>query len=181
MMNGAAIQNDLTWLMSEPGKIAATIIVLIAIGLVALALEYLRMRMNGWLALVVVSVIALVMALLVQRVFARDDGRYAASPLKPWFDSLRSGRGSCCSDADGWALADVDWESKDGHYRVRLPVMQFVPNASQQAPAPGTAMVWVDVPDDAVITEPNRAGRTMVWPIWGDGPTIRCFMPGAMT
>jgi hypothetical protein len=43
-------------------------------------------------------------------------------------------------------------------------------------------MVWVDVPEDAVITEPNRAGRTMVWPIWGyQGPTIRCFMPGSMT
>jgi hypothetical protein len=23
---------------------------------------------------------------------------------------------------------------------------------------------WIDVPDDAVINEPNRAGRTMVWP-----------------
>jgi hypothetical protein len=25
-------------------------------------------------------------------------------------------------------------------------------------------MDWVDVPNEAVITEPNRAGRTMVWP-----------------
>ena len=41
---------------------------------------------------------------------------------------------------------------------------------------------WIDVPDDAVITEPNRAGRTMVWPIKGAlGTTIRCFMPGSMT
>src|SRR5947208_16829212 len=51
---------------------------------------------------------------------ARDDGRYANSPLKPWFDSLRSGKGLCCSDADGSVISDVDWESKDGHYRVRL-------------------------------------------------------------
>jgi len=33
-----------------------------------------------------------------------------------------------------------------------------------------------------VITEPNRAGRTMVWPLRGYlGTTIRCFMPGSMT
>jgi hypothetical protein len=45
---------------------------------------------------------------------------------------------------------------------------------------------WVDVPDDALITEPNRAGRTMVWPYkadrWTDHPhtEIRCFIPGSM-
>jgi len=96
---------------------------------------------------------------------ARDlDGRYANSPLKQWFDSLRSGKGPCCSDADGSALADVDWESKGGHFRVRLDGE------------------WIDVPDEAVITEPNRIGRTMVWPLRGYlGLTIRCFMPGSMT
>jgi hypothetical protein len=52
--------------------------------------------------------------------FARDDGRYAASPLKEWFDSLKSKNGPCCSDADGTALSDVDWESRDGRYRVRI-------------------------------------------------------------
>ena len=96
---------------------------------------------------------------------ARDtDGRYANSPLKQWFDSLRSGKGPCCSDADGSAVSDVDWESKSGHYRVRIDGE------------------WFDVPDEAVITEPNRVGRTMVWPIRGyQGLSIRCFMPGSMT
>lgn len=96
---------------------------------------------------------------------ARDrDGRHANSPLKPWFDQLRSGNGLCCSDADGFAVQDPDWETRDGHYRVRL------------------GGKWIDVPDAAVITEPNRAGVTMVWPLSGyDGPTIRCFMPGSMT
>lgn len=96
---------------------------------------------------------------------ARDpDGRYANSALKQWFDSLKSGKGPCCSDADGFALSDVDWESGNGRYRVRIEGE------------------WHDVPEDAVITEPNRAGRTMVWPIRGyQGLTIRCFMPGSMT
>jgi hypothetical protein len=104
------------------------------------------------------------LVLVSHRGHARDDGRYAGSPLKPWFDSLKSGKGSCCSDADGSAVSDVDWESKDGHYRVRLDGQ------------------WVDVPEDAVITEPNRVGRTMVWPLRGYlGVSIRCFMPGSMT
>lgn len=108
---------------------------------------------------------ALILALASHPGHARDpDGRYANSPLKQWFDSLKSGKGPCCSDADGSAVSDVDWESKEGHYRVRLDGL------------------WLDVPDEAVITEPNRVGRTMVWPIRGYlGITIRCFMPGSMT
>jgi hypothetical protein len=107
----------------------------------------------------------LLLALACHPGHSRDlDGRYAKSPLKQWFDSLRSGKGPCCSDADGSALADIDWESKGGHYRVRLDGE------------------WIDVPDEAVITEPNRIGRTMVWPLRGYlGLTIRCFMPGSMT
>jgi hypothetical protein len=124
------------------------------------------------------SLVSLAISLVVASIvfaFGRDvDGRFAASPLKPWFDSLRSGKGPCCSDADGYAISDVDWETKDGRYRVRIPI--------SNDPADKGNMIWLDVPDDAVITEPNRAGRTMVWPIWGyQGPSIRCFMPGSMT
>jgi hypothetical protein len=105
-----------------------------------------------------------VLALSVGPSTARDDGRFANSPLKQWFDGLKSSKGLCCSVADGFALADPDWESKDGHYRVRI------------------GGEWVTVPDDAVIKEPNRAGRTMVWPIKDSfGITIRCFLPGTMS
>jgi hypothetical protein len=108
---------------------------------------------------------ALVLAgLIAGSATARDDGRYAGSPLKPWFDTLKSSKGLCCSDADGFAISDPDWESLNGRYRVRLDGE------------------WIVVPDDAVITEPNRAGRTMVWPVKGSfGTTIRCFLPGSMT
>jgi hypothetical protein len=93
----------------------------------------------------------------------RDDGRYANSPLRPWFESLHSELGRCCSDADGYVLTDVDWESDHGHYRVRIDDE------------------WVTVPDGAVITEPNKIGRTMVWKHYLDGhPKVRCFMPGSM-
>src|SRR6476646_4711332 len=90
------------------------------------------------------------LAMLIVASEARDRGQFAKSTpeIKAWFDSLKSGKGFlCCSDADGTAVSDVDWESKDGHYRVRL--------GSQ----------WIDVPDDALVRVPNRAGRTMVWPM----------------
>jgi hypothetical protein len=96
---------------------------------------------------------------------ARDDGRFANSPLKPWFDRLASGKGLCCSFADGFSVQDVDWDTQDGHYRVRIYGQWFV------------------VPDAAVVTEPNLFGPAVVWP-YNDryGNTqIRCFMPGAGT
>jgi hypothetical protein len=94
---------------------------------------------------------------------ARDDGRYANSPLKPWFDQLASGKGLCCSFADGATVEDVDWDTQDGRYRVRL-------NGQ-----------WVVVPDVALVTEPNRFGPAVVWPYQDvNGATqIRCFLPGA--
>ena len=88
--------------------------------------------------------------------------------LNSWFESLKSGKGPCCSGADGTALSDADWEVSDGHYRVRIKGQ------------------WWDVPDDAVIKGPNLAGRTIVWPFynWTLGKPlridIRCFIPGAM-
>lgn len=105
------------------------------------------------------------------RVFARDDGRYAASPLKLWFDGLQSGTGLCCSFADGAKVENVDWDTvsmadaEGTHiiYRVRL-------NGA-----------WLDVPPNAVVTVPNRFGAAVVWPYKDEnGATrIRCFMPGA--
>jgi len=112
--------------------------------------------------------IVLLFAIAALPLLARDRGQFAKSTpeMKAWFDALKSERGPCCSDADGTAVSDVDWDTKDGHYRVRLDGE------------------WVDVPDDALITEPNRAGRTMVWPMpsrfEGDAITIRCLMPGGL-
>jgi hypothetical protein len=41
--------------------------------------------------------------------YARDDGRFADSPLKEWFDRLASKNGLCCAFADGVSVQDVDW------------------------------------------------------------------------
>jgi hypothetical protein len=94
---------------------------------------------------------------------ARDDGRFAGSPLKQWFDQLASGKGLCCSFADGVSVEDIDWDTQNGRYRVRLQGQ------------------WVIVPDAALVTEPNRFGPAVVWPYQdANGATqIRCFLPGA--
>jgi len=93
---------------------------------------------------------------------ARDDGRFANSPLKQWFDKLASGKGLCCSFADGVSVEDVDWDTQGGSYRVRIDGQWFV------------------VPDAALVTEPNRFGPAVVWPYKDmQGLTqIRCFLPG---
>jgi hypothetical protein len=93
----------------------------------------------------------------------RDDGRYANSPNRAWFENLGSKKGLCCSFADGFSISDVDWDTWDGHYRVRIH------------------QEWVEVPDDAVVTEPNKVGVPVVWPyLDSNGNTqIRCFLPGS--
>ena len=105
--------------------------------------------------------------------WTHDDGRYANNPLHAWFDTLASGRGACCSNADGITIEDVDYDTNcakpDCHYRVRLLGQ------------------WYDVDDDALVTVPNKFGRAVVWPVFQDdedghhvGVTyIRCFMHGA--
>ena len=56
--------------------------------------------------------------------------------------------------ADAVSLQDVDWDTQDGHYRVRIQGE------------------WIVVPDDSVVTEPNRFGPAVDA---GDGTTrIRC-------
>lgn len=103
------------------------------------------------------------LTLLATAATARDNGQYATSPLKKWFDGLSSQTGLCCSFADGVSIEDVDWDVKDGHYLVRIRKQ------------------WVPVPDAAIVTEPNRLGPAVVWP-YEDAVgaiQIRCFIPGA--
>ena len=119
-----------------------------------------------WVALGIAGAIGVFVILFGSAIMAwpRDlDGRYANSSLKPWFDSLASGRGLCCSFADGVRIEDVDWDTQDGHYRVRLHGK------------------WVVVPEMALVTEPNKFGPAVVWPFLevSGNVQIRCFMAGA--
>jgi len=101
-----------------------------------------------WIPLIVGFIALMGLWLMPLTAEGRDlDGRYANSPLKPWFDQLKSRNGACCSDADGYVVEDADWEAKNGHYRVRVPEY---PDSK--------VMVWIDVPDNSIITEHTRLG-----------------------
>src|SRR6185369_589341 len=102
--------------------------------------------------------------LIASPALARDDGRYAQSPLKQWFNSLKSKNGvPCCDTADGQRLEDVDWEARDGRYRVRIDGQ------------------WYDVPPEAMIDSENKVGVPMAWPTKDQNGKIqiRCFLRGA--
>ena len=85
--------------------------------------------------------------------------RRSVSGLK----ASQAGEGLAASVADGQSVEDVDWDTKDGKYRVRLDGQ------------------WIEVPPDALVTVPNKFGLAVVW-LYKDyeGRTqIRCFIPGA--
>jgi hypothetical protein len=97
------------------------------------------------------------------------DGHWGAlsaagkAPPKAWWDALASGKGLCCSFADGQEVRDADWDTQGGHYRVRI------------------AGAWLVVPDDAIVSVPNEYGKAVAWPYTdaSGGTAIRCFLPGA--
>jgi hypothetical protein len=82
-------------------------------------------------------------------ILVRDPtGKWAGDPLKPWFDDLHNQAGQfCCSDADGHPVDDGDWDMKDNRYRVIVQVD------------------WTVVPDDAIVSGPNKFGKAVVW-LW---------------
>jgi hypothetical protein len=131
-------------------------------------------RLSVALAVRLISMMSLpvTVAAVAPPAFGRDlDGRNAASPRHDWFEHLPAEKGLCGSFSDGYVVADADWGAKDGHYRVRLPKA-----------ITSNEIVWVNVPDQAVIAVPNKAGRTMVWPLYSyAGVSIGCFMPGNHT
>ena len=99
------------------------------------------------------------------------DGRWAQLPQgqRDWFRSQKVPAGphagqSCCNEADG-VYAEEDM--RDGKFWVRFD-------------AHGTAVDWMEVSSDVVLSVPNLHGRAVVWYWWENGKArIRCFIPGA--
>ena len=100
------------------------------------------MNNRCWLATYVISV-----AMLSISTTGRTRAHDSQHPeLNSWYESLHNDKGPCCEGTDAKRVDDADWESKDGHYRVRIDGER------------------VDVPNEAVVPGPNLAGYTMVWP-----------------
>jgi len=107
---------------------------------------------------------SLVIALLLTptATFAHDP--HGDPVMTEWMKGLYSKKGVCCSGSDATVLNDPDWKSDGGHYSVKIEGQ------------------WIDVPDDAVVEQPNRYGPALVWPLHGYlGISIRCFLPGTMS
>jgi hypothetical protein len=104
--------------------------------------------------------------------YSHDDQR---PDLKAWFQSLKSVSGVACCDDGEAEHAEAAWDMARGGYKVLLKNPQN-PNESGS---------WFDVPDYAVVNQPNLNGVAMVWwyPSYDeDGkmtPHVRCFIPGA--
>ncbi len=86
---------------------------------------------------------------------------YPPGAVHDWFDKLASGKGLCLF-ADGRTVGDPDWNTDKGQYNVRIDGE------------------WYAVPNEAVVSEPNKYGPPVVWPYKDfDGTVkIRCFLPG---
>lgn len=104
---------------------------------------------------------------LISAAIARDNGQYGDVPqhTRDWIRTLKTPltpNSTCCDIADG--NRDILWKSEGGNYRVQV------------------AGVWLPVPPEAVITEPNRLGYAVVWTRPGDRgeQVVKCFIPGAM-
>jgi hypothetical protein len=109
-----------------------------------------------------VLLIILLLVLLGRVHAAQAAGQYPDGRLHAWFDTLASGKGLCCSFADGRTLSDPEWGTHGDHYWVIIDRIRYA------------------VPADAVVAVPNVFGRAVVWPYMDeqDQTLIRCFMPG---
>lgn len=79
-----------------------------------------------------------------------------------WYNGLTNrNKHGCCSSSDAVRVEDPDWEIGGDRYRVRIDGQ------------------WFDVPSEALVDGPNKAGTALAWPYSENGETkIRCFMPG---
>lgn len=92
---------------------------------------------------------------------ARDvNGDLKGRAEAEWFKSLTNKFGvGCCDNTDAHRVEDADWRGEtDGTYSVRIDD------------------VWYKLTEEQILTQPNRAGVTIVWVYNG---RITCFIPGA--
>ena len=109
------------------------------------------------IAIAAVIAVLLIFAFSIGFVRAKDDGRYAQSPLKKWFDGLQSAKGFCCSTADAQEVDD--YEIRKESYWVKY-------NGD-----------WHEVPPEALLIQPNYAKRPLLW--LTPDKEIRCFLPSS--
>jgi hypothetical protein len=126
--------------------------------------------------MIVVAVITIAIGFHgIRRAHSREayPGQYAQySPeIKKWFNEQVSPKTGvhCCSTSDGTYAEE---EIRDGHYWTRF--------TTHRIGNPDMDSGWMQVPDDTVLTSPNRNGAAVVWYYYENYVLkIRCFAAGA--
>lgn len=117
--------------------------------------------MNKKLAWLAAAVVVAAFLSMVLPALARDVGQFSQTDpaRREWFNGLRSQSGAvCCFDADG---LDAEWGMIGSKFKVKIDGQ------------------WKIVPEEAVVTVPNRYGVSKVW-VTPPNNAIRCFMPGPL-
>lgn len=119
-----------------------------------------KMPFNAWLALIFVSLILLLMALLIHPVRAHD---HARPGLVEWLKTLKNQNKDLCCDGTDTDAIDA-WEADGRRFRVKF------------------RGEWYEVPESAMVDGPNKSGGALLWMNKGYiGYSVRCFMPGTLS
>lgn len=146
-------------------------------------------KWKHWLFLALLYGVSFAVGIMLAKVHARESypGQYAQYDAedRAWFQkqvSPKSGT-ACCSTADGtYAEERIEYdEAGKGHYWTKFVAKMnvYVNGKEEQQDFP---VDWMQVPDDVVITTPNKHGAPTVWWIYNAVTktfTIRCYAVGA--
>jgi hypothetical protein len=155
--------------VNEPRKLAIVFLVIMAIGLVALAVEWLRLRINGWIALLIVSLVLLALALAIHPVRAQEQhghthdgavGKFYQTWMMPDNRAI-----SCCHKED---CSPAESKFENGHWMARKV---------------GTKGEFSPVPEHKIERERDSPdGRSHLcgksYSGFASGFQVYCFAPG---
>lgn len=135
------------------------------------ARRFVRFSLVGWVIVVAVVILAALGRPAHPRYVGAEPIQFSQE-IQDWIKGLRSGqqRSPCCD------LSDGDFTQQDLRVGADGRTHFFATVEGE----------WVEVPDDAIVREPNRIGRPIVWVTrWmgleGKPVTfVRCFLPGAL-
>ena len=138
-----------------------------------------------------IAVLLALYAVILSAAHARDikgEFRDLSEPQQRWVTGLHAPGQSipCCDISDGTkAQEEPHHEGQMTEYRASFEACQDAYNTESARWEPiNCEMVTMDIPDEVVIREGNRIGRTVVWYVYEAASEskvvhlrIRCFLP----
>lgn len=107
------------------------------------AVLFALLRRFWWLIAGIVAVLALLVFLELLPAWARDDGRYAGSPYKAWYEQQHNAIGGyCCNNSDAQAFygdytlnddGSVEFDDAGAHHKLPAYMVLKGPNPTGHA------------------------------------------------